>query len=141
MLILSGLSAAILAQSDPSKSTEIRTHLEQARAALQANEFPLAADQLRAVLALDESNLEAHEDLATIAFFQGDCPAAERDLRSAIQIAPAEIKPQALLAICAKRMNQPSAQAMLEKVFSSLQDAKLRTEVGVELGAVIKRAK
>jgi tetratricopeptide (TPR) repeat protein len=136
LLILSGLGTAILAQPDTSKSTEIRTHLEQARAALQANDFRIAADQLRAVLALDGSNLEAHEDLATIAFFQGDCPAAERDLHSAIQIAPAEMKPQALLALCAKRMNQPSAQAMLEKVFSSLQDTKLRTEVGVELADI-----
>jgi len=136
MLILSGPGAAILAQPDTSKSTEIHAHLEQAHAALQANQIRIAADHLRAVLALDESNLEAHEDLATIAFFQGDCPTAERDLHSAIQIAPTEIKPQALLAICAKRMNQPSAQAMLEKVFSNVQDTKLRTEVGVELADI-----
>jgi tetratricopeptide (TPR) repeat protein len=59
----------------------------------------------------------------------GDCTAAERDLRAALPLAQA----QGLLGICEKRLGEAGAQALLEAGFAKVTDAKLKTEIGVEL--------
>ena len=64
---------------------------------------------------------------------RGDCVAAERDLRAALAAAPSLAQAQGLLGICEKRMGEPGAQAHLEAGFAKVTDAKLRTEIGVEL--------
>lgn len=122
----------LCAQSSASNS-QLTTDLERGQAALKANNQALAAQQFRAALKLDPRNVEAHADLGAIAFFQGDCPAAERELRSALAASPALIRAQALIAICEGRTGNPAAQADLETVFAKLKDPGLRVQAGVEL--------
>jgi len=55
------------------------------------------------------------------------------EFQSALHVSPNLTKALALLAICERRLGQPSAQADMESAFANLQDAKLRTQVGVEL--------
>jgi len=117
----------------PSASAELAGDLERGHKALQANNQALATQEFRAALRLDPDNAEAHANLGVMAFFQGDCPAAEPEFQSALRASPKLIKAQALLAICEKRLGQPSAQADLESAFANLTDPKLRAQVGVQL--------
>lgn len=126
-------SQAAIAQPASAKSAQVQSILQQAQAALKSNQPASAAAQFRQVLALDPSNVEAHANLGVIAFVQGDCPGAEPELARALKLAPSLVKAQALLAICEKRLGQPSAQASLEASFAHLDDAKMRSQVGVEL--------
>jgi tetratricopeptide (TPR) repeat protein len=64
---------------------------------------------------------------------RGDCAAAVKDLRAALAAAPSSAQAQGLLGICEKRLGEAGAQAHLEAGFARVTDAKLRTEIGVEL--------
>jgi tetratricopeptide (TPR) repeat protein len=68
-----------------------------------------------------------------MAFFHGDCPAAEEEFHAALKSAPGLVRAQALLSICERRLGQPTAQADMESAFAKLDDAKMRTQVGMEL--------
>jgi Tfp pilus assembly protein PilF len=129
---LTSLPRPLSAQAG-SKSAELGTDLQRAQAALKANDQTAAAEQFRAVLKLDPSNAEAHANLGAIAFFHGDCPVAEKEFRGALHAAPSLTKAQALLAVCEKRLGEPSAQADLASTFAKLDDVKVRTQVGIEL--------
>ncbi len=115
------------------RSAALAADLQRAQAALRANDQAAAAQQFRAALKLDPANVEAHANLGVMAFFHGDCASAERELHSALRAAPSLTKAQALLAICERRLGQPTAQADMESSFAKLDDAKLRTQVGIEL--------
>jgi tetratricopeptide (TPR) repeat protein len=113
--------------------SELAAHLERGQAALKANDQQLAATEFRSVLKLDPANVEAHANLGVMAFFHGDCNAAEDEFRAAIKTAPNLIKAQALLSICERRLGQPTAQADMQSAFTKLDDAKMKTQVGMEL--------
>lgn len=129
---LTSLPHLLLSQTS-SKSAELAADMQRAQAALKVNDQTLAAEQFRAILKLDPSNVEAHANLGVMAFFHGDCPAAEKELHEALRAAPSLIKAQALLGVCEKKLGEPSAQADMTIAFAKLQDVKLRTQVGIEL--------
>jgi Tfp pilus assembly protein PilF len=114
-------------------NVELQGDLQRGHEALQANNQALATQEFRAALKLDPGNAEAHANLGAMAFFHGDCPAAEPEFQSALRASPSLTKALALLAVCERRLGQPSAQTDMESAFANLQDAKLRTQVGVEL--------
>lgn len=132
-LLYTVLAVPPLGAQSAAPSAALRADLERGQAALQAKNNAQATEAFRAALKLDPRNVEAHANLGAIAFFQGDCPAAEHELRSALQSAPTLIKAQALIAICEKRAGRRAAQADLESTFTKLKDPKLRVQVGVEL--------
>ena len=113
--------------------SELAAHLERGQAALKANDQQLAATEFRSVLKLDPANVEAHANLGVMAFFHGDCNGAEDEFRAALRTAPTLIKAQALLSICERRLGQPTAQADMQGAFTKLDDAKMKTQVGMEL--------
>ena len=76
-----------------------------------------------------QNTAQAHLEQGTQALIHGDCAAAEKELRAALPIPQA----QGLLGICEKRLGEDGAQAHLEAGFAKVTDAKLRTEIGVEL--------
>jgi tetratricopeptide (TPR) repeat protein len=124
--------SSLLAQT-ASPSSELAADLQRAQAALKSNDQVTATQQFRAALRLDPANVEAHANLGVMAFFHDDCTAAEQEFHSVLSAAPSLIKAQALLAICERRLGQPSAEADMEGSFAKLDDAKLRTQVGIEL--------
>lgn len=75
----------------------------------------------------------AHLALGTQELVRGNCASAEKDLHAALVADPASAQAQGLLGICEKRLGQPAAQAHLEAGFAKVGDAKLKTEIGVEL--------
>jgi tetratricopeptide (TPR) repeat protein len=115
---------------------ELAADLQRGQAALKANDQATATQQFRAALKLDPANVEAHANLGVMAFFHGDCTTAEQEFKSALRTAPGLIRAQALMAVCERRLGQPKAQADMENAFAKLDDAKLRTQVGIELADV-----
>ena len=132
LIVLLLLERAVPAQSASVKS-ELATELERGHAALKANDQAKAAEAFRAALKLDPGNSDAHANLGVMAYFQGDCPAAEREFRSALRTAPDLTNALALLSICERKLGQPSARADMEAAFANLKDQKMRTQVGVQL--------
>jgi tetratricopeptide (TPR) repeat protein len=120
-------------EAGPAKAAD---DLKQGETALKAKDQAAAAQYFRSALKLDPANAEAHANLGAIAFFQGNCPAAEPDLRAALQASPGLTKVQALLSICERRRGDPSAQADMETVFEKLEDPRLRTQIGIELANI-----
>lgn len=64
---------------------------------------------------------------------RGDCADAQKDLRAALASDPTQAEAEGLLGICEKRMGEPQAQQHLGRAFSRVHNAKLKTEIGVEL--------
>jgi tetratricopeptide (TPR) repeat protein len=64
---------------------------------------------------------------------RGNCAAAETELHAALQANPSLAAAQGLLGICEKRLGTAGAAAHLEAGFAKVSEAKLRTEIGVEL--------
>ncbi len=135
LLVLSFSSAHLLSlmAQTTARSSELASRLQRAQAALRLNDQVTAARQFHAVLKLDPSNAEANTNLGVMDFFHNDCRSAEEEFHNALRVAPSLAKVQVLLAICEKRLGQASAQTDLENIFAKLQDAKLRTQVGIEL--------
>jgi len=109
-------------------------HLRNGEAALAASRPDEAEREFRAALELDSNNVRAHADMGTAEWMRGDCGAARSDLRVAFNASPTLINVEGLLGICEKRLGDPGAATHLEAAFAQLEDAKLRMEVGVELG-------
>jgi Tfp pilus assembly protein PilF len=117
----------------PKRTSEIKTHLQRAEAALRTNDLETATREYRAVLTLDPRSSEAHANLGVIAFSRGDCETASANLRDALSVTPSLAKAQALLGICLRRAGDPAAAALLEKSFSRLTEPKLRMLAGMQL--------
>src|SRR6202789_4429901 len=121
-------------QAQGTSSTEqLKTHLQRGQIALKVNQQEEAAKEFRAALRLDPSNAEAHANLGVLSFFHGDCKDAETEFRGALKSAPALIQAKALLAVCEKRLGEPSAQTDLTSAFADLKDVRMRTQVGIDL--------
>jgi tetratricopeptide (TPR) repeat protein len=133
LLLLACLVPTSGGQTPPPKTSEIRAHLQRAEEALKENDPESAAKEFRAVLALDPRNAGAHVNLGVIALSQGEYQTASRHLHQALEIRPSLTQAQALLGIAEKRLGHVSAKALLESSFAKLTDAKLRTQVGMEL--------
>src|SRR5271155_2412267 len=78
--------APLLAQA-PSANSELAADLQRGHAALQAKDETLATQEFRAALKLDPDNVDAHANLGVMAFFHGDCAAAEPEFQSTLRAA------------------------------------------------------
>ena len=133
LLLVWAVPLAAPAAPQSAASPELTADLQRGQAALRAGDQNAAAEDFRAALKLDPTNVEAHANLGAIAFFHGDCAGAEPQFRDALGGAPTLIRARALLAVCERRLGEPSAQADMEAAFAKLDDPKLRTQLGIEL--------
>jgi tetratricopeptide (TPR) repeat protein len=131
--------ASARGQSSATNSTEVQIHFKRALAALQAGAPAAATKEFLEVLALDPRNAEAYADLGVVAFFQGNYSQASEYLTKALAIDPSLVRAQALLGICETKLGDNSAQILLERSFSKLQDRSLRTQVGMTLAGLYYR--
>lgn len=129
LLLLLPVAPPLPAQTTASQPNNIQLG-EQA---LKANDQAAAATYFQKALERDPHNAEAHANLGAIAFFHGDCNTAEQNFRAALETAPGLTRVQALLAVCERRRNEPSATADLQAAFTKLDDPKLRLQIGMEL--------
>jgi tetratricopeptide (TPR) repeat protein len=135
-LTLLGTAIAVTAQTGASRAAEVHDHLRKAAEYLKANDPNSAVKEFDAVLALDPKNSEAYANLGVIAFVRRNYQNASQYLRKALAINPSLAKTQALLAICQRRLGDPSTRALLEKSFANLKDKPLRMQVGMELASL-----
>lgn len=120
-------------------ASQVQIHLERAAAALRAHAPEAAAKEFRKVLALDPKNAEAYADLGVVSFLQRNYPQASKYLSNALAIDPSLVKTRALLGICELKLGDRSAEALLQKSFSELQDQRVRTQVGMALAGLYYR--
>ena len=80
-----------------------------------------------------QTSAETRLRLGTQQLVHGDCADAQANLRAALQAEPASAEAEGLLGICEKRLGEPGAQQHLARAFDRIRDAKLKTEIGVEL--------
>jgi len=125
--------ACVPAAAQAPASAEIRDHLRKAAEDLRERNPNGAVQELKAAIALDPKNSEAYANLGVIAFFGRDYGQAAQYLRKAVEIDPSIEKAAALLAICERRLGDPSAPALLEKAVRNLKDKALRVQCGLEL--------
>jgi tetratricopeptide (TPR) repeat protein len=125
---------ACFSQSSPSRQQQIESHNRQAAEYLKQNRPDLAVPEFRAIVSLDQNNVDARGNLGTLLFFQGDYTNAIPQLRAALKLRPTLWKTQSLLGIAEKRTGDISrARGDLEKAFPNVQEEKIRIDTGMEL--------
>ena len=94
----------------------------------------LAIPELRAVVQLNPSNVDAHANLGVLLYFQAKYAEAVPELRAAVQAQPGLAKIQALLGTSEKRSGDlVAAQQDLATAFPLLEDKKIRVDTGLQL--------
>src|SRR6202167_2590134 len=133
-MVLFLVSVSALSQSSPNRQQQLESHARRAAADLQDNKLDLAAQEFKAILALDPNNVDARGNLGVVLFFQGEYTNAIPQLRAALKLRPSLSKIQALLGIAEKRTGDvASGRSDLEKSFPRVQEEKIRVETGMEL--------
>jgi tetratricopeptide (TPR) repeat protein len=128
------LAGPAFPQTPPTRQQQIETHMKQAQGYLNQNRPDLAANEFKAIIAIDPKNVDALGNLGVLLFFQGDYAGSIPHLRAALKLKPMLWKIQALLGMAEKRTGDLKAAAInLEKTFPNLQEQKIRTETGMEL--------
>ena len=135
--LLIGIVAAVsawnlAAQADTRR--EIQSHFDLAQTALKNNQFDKAAAEFREILRLDPKSASAHANLGMIAYRQADFARAVSYFSVAVKLNPSLWDAQAFLGISHVRLgHNQDAKPFLEATFPHLQNAGLRTEVGLHL--------
>jgi Tfp pilus assembly protein PilF len=134
-LMLLGIVAPCLSQpalDDAQRQAD--AHLREAHLLLSENKPEAAIPELRAVVALDPSNIDARGNLGVLLFFQAKYTDAIPELREALRLKPNLGKIQALLGMAERRTGDTiSARADLEASFPVLVETKVRIGAGLEL--------
>src|SRR5712692_7111549 len=134
------LSPNLTAQGDQSR--EIELHYQRAQEALKASQPAAAIEEFRQILRINPNVAEAHANLGVIAFTQAQYQEAARDFRAALKLQPSLWNAQAFLGMCELRVGHTSeARPLLESSFKHLEEAKLRTQVGIDLIRIHQEAK
>jgi tetratricopeptide (TPR) repeat protein len=137
VLLCAALGIGLLfsvAQSAPTRQQQIDSHNARAADYLKQDKPELAADEFRAIVAVDPNNVDARGNLGAVLFFQGAYAKAVPQLRAAVNLRPTLWKTQALLGIAEKRTGDvKAARGDLEKAFPKVQDKKIRIDTGMGL--------
>lgn len=121
-------------QSKPGKQQQIGAHERKAAEFLKENKPDLAVPELRAIVALDPTNVDARGNLGAVLFFQGNYAQAIPQLRAALKLRPSLWKTEALLGMGEKRTGDiEAARRDLEKAFPNLKEEKIQAETGMNL--------
>jgi tetratricopeptide (TPR) repeat protein len=113
---------------------DVATLEAQAQKYLQEQKPELAIPVLERIVALDPNNVNAQANVGVLLFFQDRYGDALPHLRAALGLHPDLARIEALLGMAERRTGQ-SKEALphLERSFSSLDDPKIRIQVGLEL--------
>jgi len=123
---------SILAQ--PSSSSQVRSHYEQAQSDLKANRLEDATHEFQAILKLQPDNAGVHANLGLIAFTQANYQKAADELRLALTLRPQLWNAQTLLGLSELHLGATrDAQNRLEESFPHLEDTSLRIQAGTAL--------
>jgi tetratricopeptide (TPR) repeat protein len=124
--------AALAYQAPAGTSSQgVEEHLRLAKRYLSEQKIDLAITELKQVVALDPSNIEAQGNLGVLLYFRGDNGEAVPNLRAALKAQPDLWKIQALLGMAENREGDRQASVKdLETAFPHLADAKVQLDAG-----------
>lgn len=109
-------------------------HEQRAQEYLRARQPELARKEFEAVVAAQPENLNAQTNLGVLAYFAGDCTAAEPHLRAALQLDHSLSRQQALLGFCERRNGEfVTARSDLSAALPAIDDLRLKKQAGLEL--------
>ncbi|HEV2418566.1 MAG TPA: tetratricopeptide repeat protein [Terriglobia bacterium] len=115
-------------------SPAIEEHYKKGSEALEARQYAVAAEEFRDILRIDPTNASAHANLGEIAFAEKDYAQASQEFRAALKLQPSLWNAEALLGMSEfLRGNHAQAQPLLEASFNHLDDARLKSEVGLDI--------
>ena len=121
-------------QAKSNREKEIEAHSQKVAEYLQNNRPDLAMPELRAILAIDPNNVNAHGNLGAVLFFLGSYQEAIPQLRAALKLSPKLWKTQALLGMAERRTSDTQAARFdLEKAFPNVTEKKIQIQAGMEL--------
>ena len=113
---------------------EVNVHMRAAQGDLAQHRPDLAIPELEKVTSLDPQNVQAQANLGVLLYFSNRFAEAEPHLRAGLALDGTQSKLQMLLGSCEHRSGHlPEARKDLAAAFSSLQDAKIRTQAGLEM--------
>ena len=116
------------------RAGDVRRHLARGREAMKANQLDAAEREFREALRLNPNSAEAYANLGLIAFAQTRYAKAATAFRAALRLRPSLWDAQAYLGLTEVRLGHTrTAVPLLTESFSRLQDATLKTRVGLEL--------
>jgi cytochrome c-type biogenesis protein CcmH/NrfG len=134
VILLSAVSIPALCQAVPSQQEQVGLHERLAQQYLKQQRPDLAIPELQKLIELDPGNVEARGNLGVLLFFRGDYKGAVPQLREAVRLQPNLWKVQALLGMAEEHTADfADAQKDMETSFPSIQDKKLKIQVGLEL--------
>jgi len=141
MFLLPFFSIASPCQVAPSKQEQIGLLERRAQQYLGQQRPDLAIPELRKLVDLDPDNVNARANLGVLLFFHKDYEDAVPQLQAAIKLQPDLWKVRALLGMAEEHTADfKNAQSDLEVSFPSIQDQKLKIEVGLELVGIYTAA-
>ena len=133
ILLVSILCSAASSQQ-PSDRQQIVVHAQQAQQFLRANQPDRAIPEFRAIIALDNANVDAHGNLGVLLYFKRDYALAIPELEAAVKLAPNLWKIQALLGMAQRRAGDfDKALANLEQAFPNVGEKDIQIQAGMEL--------
>jgi tetratricopeptide (TPR) repeat protein len=132
--LLSFISISSFCQATSSAQEQVSVHERLAQQYLSQQHPELAIPELKKIVELDPGNVNGRANLGVLLFFHGDYVNAIPQLQEALKLQPDLSKVRALLGMAEQRTGDfKSAQRDLEASFSSIQDQKLKVQVGLEL--------
>jgi Tfp pilus assembly protein PilF len=121
-------------QTTENKQQEFAAHVKKAQEYLRANEPRQAIPEFESAVTIDPDNVEIQADLGVLLYFQGKLQDAIPHLRTALDKKPELTKIQGLLGIAELHtLDFVRGRKDLEASFPSIQDAKFKVDVGLEL--------
>jgi tetratricopeptide (TPR) repeat protein len=135
VMLVIGVQVATAGQDAPHASPQsAEDHMNLARRYVAEQKIDLAIAELKQVVALDPSDIEARGNLGVLLYFHGDYADAVPELRATLQVQPNLWKIQALLGMAEDRTgDQQRGRDDLEAAFPHLADEKVRVDAGVIL--------
>ena len=125
-----------LAAQTPNRA-EIEQHYHRAQEALAAKQDAVAAGEFREILRLDPGNASAHANLGVIAYSAKNYVQASEEFRTALKLQPGLWNAEAFLGMTELRLGKAQeAKPLLDDAFRRVKDARLRSEVGMDLIAL-----
>ena len=121
-------------QTTENKQQEFAAHVKKAQEYLRANDPRQAIAEFESAVTIDPDNVEIQANLGVLLYFQGKLQDAIAHLRTALDKKPELTKIQGLLGIAELHtLDFVRGRKDLEASFPSIQDAKFKVDVGLEL--------
>jgi len=131
------VSAGQAASPAPSDKDQAAQHQRLAQQYLREQKPDLAIPELKKVVELDPNNVDARGNLGVLLFFRGEYAESIPQLQAAINLQPNLGKVRALLGFAEEHTSHlADARKDLEAVFPTIEERKLKIEVGLDLAGL-----